>query len=96
MAGLRTAFSEHWMHIAASLASEPTVLAHDLLNEPWPGDTNDPQQYSAFMSWWFNSPAAEHELLLPFYRELAHRIRKVDRNHIIAYEPVSTSPQEYH
>mgnify|MGYP003685407311 CR=1 FL=1 len=88
-AGLRTAFSEHWAHIAAAVASEPAVLAHDLLNEPWPGDTNNPWEYSSFMSWWYNSPRAEHNVLLPFYRELARGIRKVDQKHIIAYEPVS-------
>jgi len=76
--------------VASVLSQEPAVLAHDLLNEPWPGDTNDPALYSAFMSWWFNSPAAERELLLPFYRALAAEIRKVDPRHIIAYEPVRT------
>jgi len=83
-AGLRTAFAEHWAHVASALAGEPAVLAHDLLNEPWPGDTNRPN---------FTFPniiQVERSLILPFYRAIAAAIRKVDRRHIIAYEPVRT------
>jgi len=86
--GVRRAFEEHWAHVAEALADEPAVLALELMNEPWPGDTNDPGNYSLFMSWWFNSPAAERDLLLPFYRHVVAAIRAVNKRHIVAYEPV--------
>jgi endoglycosylceramidase len=73
-------FVDFWKRTAKAFKDEPYVLAYELVNEPWVGDTfADPTLIVPSV--------ADKKNLAPFYDRLADGIRSVDPDTIIFYEP---------
>jgi len=73
-------FAEFWRRAAAAFKEEEFVLAYELVNEPWVGDTwKHPELIVPTVS--------DKKVLQPFYDTLAGAIREVDPETIIFYEP---------
>jgi endoglycosylceramidase len=79
--GLQDRYAAAWAHVASRFASARHTLGFDLLNEPWPGT---PWATCLNLS---GCPAFDTEAMGPFYRRVFDRIRAVDRQKIIWYEP---------
>ncbi|GMH73150.1 hypothetical protein TL16_g06106 [Triparma laevis f. inornata] len=73
-------FTTFWRKAAEVFKEEDYVLAYELVNEPWVGDTwKDPALIVPTVS--------DKKVLQPFYDTLAEAIREVDSDTIIFYEP---------
>jgi endoglycosylceramidase len=79
--GLWNAYRDAWTHVAARFAHNSEVLGYDLFNEPWPG-TQWPTCASPL-----GCPAFDTQLLQRFYEHVIAGIRRVDRQHIVWWEP---------
>ena len=67
--------------IALRFKDNPFVLGYELLNEPWLGDVYKNIEY-------LYPPYAEKNNLVKLYNYISDRIRSVDKNHIIFYQPI--------
>jgi endoglycosylceramidase len=81
---LRSGFAAHWNAVAAAFNGSTSVLAYELLNEPWAGDL-------------YSNPAlalvaglADRENLAPLYAEAYAAVRQADPAAIVMYERVVT------
>ena len=80
--GGRTAWSQAWRAFATTFRLEPSILAYELINEPWAGDA-------------YHDPAlllpgvAGRRSLQPAYDAIAAAIREVDDATMLMYEPVT-------
>lgn len=72
-------FALFWQHVAQRFANEPWVIGYDLMNEPVPG-TQTPLCLNPLV-------CPHDETLGRFYRHVIPKIRHVDREHLIWYEP---------
>ena len=80
--GTGDAFADAWTQAAKEFLGVPGVLGFELLNEPWAGDVfEDPLLLDPII--------AARKSLEPFYKKLVDRIRAVDNQTIIFYEPVT-------
>jgi endoglycosylceramidase len=64
----------------------PYVLGYDPLNEPWPGNS-----FPTCLNAVTGCPAFEQGPLAQLEQKVTTAIRKVDRRHIVWYEPVVTA-----
>ena len=76
-----TRFGDFWEKIALRFKDNPFVLGYELLNEPWLGDIYKNIEF-------VYPPYAEKNNLVKLYSYLTQRIRNVDTNHIIFFQPV--------
>ncbi|CAH1791555.1 unnamed protein product [Owenia fusiformis] len=75
-------YTDFWKTVARQYMNKDSVLAYELMNEPWAGDIyEDPTLILPGRAGFKN--------LLPMWDWLADGIRKVDENTIIMYEPVT-------
>lgn len=79
--GLADKCANFWNVIAKYFKNEPNILGYELLNEPWGVSLwNEPLDFV-----W---PGINNDkYLLPFYRILNKKIREVDDETIVFYEP---------
>jgi endoglycosylceramidase len=79
--GLQNRYAAAWARVARQFRGSDTVLGYDLLNEPWPG--------SAFATCASTAgcPAFDRGSLAPMSRRMIAAIRRVERRHIVFYEP---------
>ncbi|MDR3546672.1 MAG: cellulase family glycosylhydrolase [Candidatus Pacebacteria bacterium] len=77
-------FNGFWEDVATYFSNNPNVMGYDLINEPFGGNMfTDPNSFFPGVS--------DRKYLTPIYEQLRDTIRKVDSNHIIFFEPASTS-----
>ena len=79
--GLEDRYAAAWAHVAARFASARHTVGFDLMNEPWPGSAY-PTCLNAS-----GCPAFDTATMTPFYRMVMARIRSVDRQKLLWYEP---------
>ena len=79
--GLQDRYASAWEHAAAYFASSKHTLGFDLMNEPWPGSVY------ATCTVPTGCPAFDQGTLAPFYRRVISRIRAVDHQKLLWYEP---------
>ena len=79
--GLQDRYAAAWGHVASRFASAQHTIGFDLLNEPWPGT---PWGTCLTLT---GCPAFDSGALGPFYRRVLDRIRAVERQKLIWYEP---------
>ena len=79
--GLQDRYAAAWAHVAARFASAKGTAGFDLMNEPWPG--------SPFLSCFVEPgcPGFDTNVMVPFYKRVIDRIRAVERQKLIWYEP---------
>jgi endoglycosylceramidase len=79
--GLQDRYAAAWAHVASRFAKARHTAGFDLLNEPWPGT---PWESCLTLN---GCPAFDQGVMGPFYRRLFERIRAVERQKLIWYEP---------
>jgi endoglycosylceramidase len=80
--GFQDHFAEYWEIVANKLKNHTSVLAYEIINEPWAGDIySDP-----FL---LLPGKAGEKNLLPLYDNIYNVIRKFDQQTIVFYEPVT-------
>jgi endoglycosylceramidase len=79
--GLQDRYAAAWAHVAARFASARHTAGFDLMNEPWPG--------SPFLSCFVapGCPAFDQGTMVPFYKRVIGRIRAVEPQKLVWYEP---------
>ena len=80
--GWRDKWGDYWVKVATRLRDNPYVVGYELINEPWAGN-----MYKNPLI--LDPTYVERKSLQPAYDYLNSRIRSVDPNHIIFFEPVT-------
>jgi len=71
-----------WAHLADINKGKNAVLGYEIINEPWAGDIYRDPTYLL-------PGNAGHKNLAPLYEKVAAAIRKVNKDALILYEPVT-------
>jgi len=79
--GLRDRYGAAWARVAKAFRRDPGVLGYDLLNEPWPGSTWSTCANTS------GCTGFDRGSLAPMYRKVIQQIRRVEKRHIVFYEP---------
>lgn len=79
--GVRDAYADAWMRVAAVFAGEPGILGYDLFDAPWPGTQWASCAHPA------GCPAFDDLTLDRFYRHVAAGIRTIDPDRMIYVSP---------
>jgi endoglycosylceramidase len=79
--GLQNHLANAWAHVAATFASDQSVLGYELLNEPWPGTVWEPCLVPVA-----GCPAFDKKLTA-MYQKVSNAIRAKDHTHLIWIEP---------
>jgi endoglycosylceramidase len=79
--GLQDRYAAAWAHVAARFAKAPHTLGLDLMNEPWPGTPWASCLTAA------GCPGFDGSAMGPFYRRVIDRIRAIERQKLVWYEP---------
>jgi endoglycosylceramidase len=91
-ADLQDHYGDVWVAVAERFADHPAVLGYDLMNEPHPGSMLDTVELFGD----YNPDGTHLEFdrtrLQPFYQRLIDRIRTVDQDSWIFYEPRYGAP----
>jgi endoglycosylceramidase len=80
-AGLQDRYAAAWAHVAARFVKARHTLGLDLMNEPWPGTPWATCLAAA------GCPDFDRNAMGPFYQRVIDRIRAVERQKLIWYEP---------
>lgn len=75
-------FHEFWTQTAKAFKNSSSVLAYELINEPWAGDIFQNPFY-------FLPGEAGKYNLMPLYDRVYSKIRQIDTETIVMYEPVT-------
>ncbi len=78
--GIQDRFTAMWGHVASRLASVDSVVAFEILNEPYRGSMDQ--------TIWAEGP------LKAFYENVAGTLRTAAPGHLLVFEPSGTSPAE--
>lgn len=84
--GLQDAYAAAWRRVAVKFRSKPFVIGYDLLNEPWPGSAFGPQGCGNPGG----CPIFDSTTLTEFTNRVLARIREVDPDTLVFYEPLVT------
>ncbi len=91
-ADLQDHYLDAWATVAERFGAHPAVLGYDLMNEPSPGSMNDVTELLGLAN-----PDGPHSVfdqtrLQPFYQRLIDRLREVDNESWIFFEPRYGAP----
>ncbi|CAL6087161.1 Conserved_hypothetical protein [Hexamita inflata] len=78
---LREEMIKFWVAVANHFKVNQFVIGYDLINEPYAGNKNE------HFDLWKNTTKFDETILTPFYQSIMDAIWKVDKNHIIFFEP---------
>lgn len=87
-------FANAWAQVARVFEGHPAVIGYEIINEPWLGqvplslDELDPLTNPNYWDLWF-AGVADSKNLAPFYDRVAAKIRSVDVDTPIFFEPAS-------
>ena len=84
--GLQDAYAAAWRRVAGKFERKPYVMGYDLLNEPWPGSEFGPQGCASTTG----CPQFDSTTLTEFTDRVLERIREVDPETLVFYEPLVT------
>ena len=91
-ADLQDHYMEAWAGVAERFGDHPAVIGYDLMNEPHPGSMLDTLELLGEENPSGTHPAFDQTRLQPFYQRLIDRIRLVDNDSWIFFEPRYGSP----
>lgn len=88
---LQAHYADAWAAVAERFKDHPAVIGYDLMNEPSPGSALDAAEFSHTPP---DGPAAEFDrtLFTEFYQRMIERVRAVDPDGWIFYEPRYAGP----
>lgn len=89
---LQDHYANMWAEVARRFKDHPAVIAYDIMNEPHPGTDFDVLELAGLDSPNSPSPAFDRTKLQPFYQRVINKIRQVDRDKWIAFEPRYGAP----
>ena len=79
--GFLDKFINYWLKLASVFKGNAYVIGYDILNEPYPGGVFD-RPFETLIP---GKP--DNEQLLPFYRSVDNKIRKLDPDYTMMFEP---------
>jgi len=80
--GTRDSFANMWQHVATFFKDEPNIIGYEILNEPFSADLyEDPTSI-------IYAQKDDIKFLQPLYSEVHKRVREVDNNTILFFEPM--------
>ena len=91
-ADLQDHYGDAWVAVASRFKHHPAVLGYDLMNEPSPGSANDFVELLGQENPDGPHPDFDRDRLQPFYQRLIDRIRAVDGENWIFFEPRYGAP----
>jgi endoglycosylceramidase len=91
-ADLQEHYMAMWAALASRFRSHPAIIAYDIINEPHPGSDFDALEAVGLDSPDSPSPAIDKNKLGPYYQRVIDRIREVDADTWIAFEPRYGAP----
>lgn len=89
---LQDHYADAWAHVAERFRDHPAVVGYDLMNEPSPGSAWDPAELGISDFEGTPSFAFDRDKLGPFYQRVIDRIRTVDEDTWLYYEPRYGAP----
>lgn len=89
---LQDHYMEAWARVAERFRDHPAVLGYDLMNEPFPGSYMSRLEALGGEDPDNQGPVFDETLLRPFYERVIARIREVDPDRWIFYEPHLAGP----
>ncbi len=92
-ADLQDHYGDAWATVAARFGSHPAVLGYDLMNEPHPGSMLDSVELlGGEANPDGTHPEFDQTRLQPFYQRMIDRIREVDNDSWVFFEPRYGAP----
>lgn len=91
-ADLQEHYADLWATVAERFGGHPAVLGYDLMNEPSPGSMNDSIELFGTENPDGPHPEFDRTRLQPFYQRMIDRIREVDEERWIFFEPRYGAP----
>lgn len=89
---LQDHYGDVWEAVAARFADHPAVIGYDLMNEPHAGSMSDVVELLGTENPGGTHPDFDRTRLQPFYQRLIDRIRTVDNDSWIFFEPRYGAP----
>ncbi len=91
-ADLQDHYGDAWVAVASRFADHPAVLGYDLMNEPHAGSMSDVVELLGTENPGGTHPEFDRTRLQPFYQRLIDRIRAVDPDSWVFFEPRYGAP----
>ncbi len=91
-ADLQDHYADMWAAVVERFKDHPAVLGYDIMNEPSPGSANDATELLGEENPAGTHPDFDVDYFQPFYQRVIDRIRQVDNDGWIFFEPRYGAP----